>query len=265
VLLPSGVEKDRAEFFTGAPAGLDRVAVRAEGNHLGRVVRAPEGQIVHVVDLQDRAAPVGAVLDVAGAARVSATAPAAKKDSATRIPRADEIGSGSFGPNCVPAPPEDVGPYAEAVIGRGQRRERCFGGTGGGRREQPEFGKQFRRVGVEEIPVHEDAHRRGPRLGRVSYQVVHGLGEAATWLVFVEPVLRDRATMRRRYRLRDRIEFPQARAVQRGDRVVNAVAFPGSTVAAEQVADLLSGLRPGVSRGSSSNARSNAHSKVMGW
>jgi hypothetical protein len=72
VLLPRGLEKDWAKFFASAPTRLDRVAVRAEGNHLGRVVRAAKSQIVYVIDLQNRFAPDGAVLDVAGAARVLA-------------------------------------------------------------------------------------------------------------------------------------------------------------------------------------------------
>ena len=47
-----------AELPGGPAAGLDRVAVRAEGHHLGRVVGAAEGQVLDVVDLQDRVAAV---------------------------------------------------------------------------------------------------------------------------------------------------------------------------------------------------------------
>ena len=52
---------------------------------------------MYVVDLQDRLAPVGGVLDVAGAARVLATPYAAEEDSVARVPRADGIGGGSLG------------------------------------------------------------------------------------------------------------------------------------------------------------------------
>ena len=42
-LLPGGFQKDRAEFFAGVAAGFDGVAVRAQRDHLGRVVGAAEG------------------------------------------------------------------------------------------------------------------------------------------------------------------------------------------------------------------------------
>ena len=51
--------------------------------------------------------------------------------------------------------------------------------------------------------------------------------------------------MRGRYRLGNCVEFPHARAVQCGYRVVDAISFPRTAVAIEQVADLLSGLCPG--------------------
>ena len=54
MLLPRSFDEDGAEFITGAAAGLDRVAVRAEGDHLRRMVATAEGQVADVVDLQDR-------------------------------------------------------------------------------------------------------------------------------------------------------------------------------------------------------------------
>jgi hypothetical protein len=80
VLLLRGFEKDWAEFVAGAPAGLDGVAVRAERDHLDRVVGTAESQVVHVVDLQYRFAPVGAILDITSATRVLASSAAAEKD-----------------------------------------------------------------------------------------------------------------------------------------------------------------------------------------
>ena len=53
MLLPRSFEEDGEEFFAGAAAGLDRVAVGAEGDHLSRIVATAEGQVVYVVDLQD--------------------------------------------------------------------------------------------------------------------------------------------------------------------------------------------------------------------
>ncbi len=160
MLFPRRFEKNRAEFFTGAPACLDGMAVRAEGDHLGRMVRAAKGQVVYVINLQNRFAPNGEVLDVAGAARVLAASSTAKKDSATRSLRAGEIERGSLGSHCVAVPPEDIGPGAEALLSRGQRRERRFGGAGVGGSEQAQLGEQLRRVSVQEIRVHEDAYRR---------------------------------------------------------------------------------------------------------
>jgi hypothetical protein len=40
MFLPRGLEKDWTEFFVGAAECLDGVAVREEGDHLGRVVGA---------------------------------------------------------------------------------------------------------------------------------------------------------------------------------------------------------------------------------
>lgn len=52
--------------------GLDRVAVRAQGDHLDRVIRAALGDISDVVDFQERFAVVADVLDVAGPASLPA-------------------------------------------------------------------------------------------------------------------------------------------------------------------------------------------------
>lgn len=97
MLLPRRFEKDRPEFFTGAAAGLDGVAVRAERDHLGWVVSTSEGQVTYVIDLQNRFALLRVVLDVAGASRVPATSSAAEKDSAPRGLRTDEIERGPLG------------------------------------------------------------------------------------------------------------------------------------------------------------------------
>ena len=69
-----------AELPAGPAAGLDRVAVGAQGDHLGRVIGPAERQVPDVVDLQDRVTGPGPVLDVAGAARVLAPAAAANQD-----------------------------------------------------------------------------------------------------------------------------------------------------------------------------------------
>jgi hypothetical protein len=101
----------------------------------------------------------------ARAPRVLATPPAAKKDGTTRVPGAEEIESGSLGARCVPAMPEDVDPRAEVLVSRGECRERRFDGAHTDRGKQAELGEQLRCVSVQEIRVHEDAHRRGPHLG----------------------------------------------------------------------------------------------------
>ena len=85
MFLPRGFEEDGAEFFAGTATGLDCVAVGAERDHLGRVVGTAEGQVVYVVDLQNRFPRVGAVLDVTRATRVFASSAAAKKDGTTGV------------------------------------------------------------------------------------------------------------------------------------------------------------------------------------
>ena len=65
-----------AELLAGPAAGLDRVAVGAQGDHLGRVVGPAQRQVPDVVDLQDRATGPGLVLDVTATARVLAPAAA---------------------------------------------------------------------------------------------------------------------------------------------------------------------------------------------
>ena len=63
--------------------------------------------------------------------------------------------------------------------------------------------------------------------------------------MILEPPLRDSAAVRGRGLLRVGVQFPQASVVERGDRVEDAVAFPVSTVVAEQGLDLALRLRPG--------------------
>lgn len=65
-------EEDWLEFCSPGASGLGGVAVGAQGDHLERVIVAAQGQVVDVVDLQDRGAVVGAVVDVAGAAGILA-------------------------------------------------------------------------------------------------------------------------------------------------------------------------------------------------
>ncbi len=52
--LACDLEESLTEPFTIAAAGLDGMAVGAEGNHLNRIVGAVLGQVVYVVDLKDR-------------------------------------------------------------------------------------------------------------------------------------------------------------------------------------------------------------------
>jgi hypothetical protein len=54
-------EQGCAQVFCGAPAGLDRMAVRAERDHLYGVVASTTGEVVDVVDFQDRLAANGDV------------------------------------------------------------------------------------------------------------------------------------------------------------------------------------------------------------
>lgn len=83
---PCGHDQLAMKTLAAATPGLDGVAVGAEGDHLGWIIRAAHGQVVDVVDLQDRVACVCQVLDVAGAAWVLAVALAAEQDgTASRV------------------------------------------------------------------------------------------------------------------------------------------------------------------------------------
>jgi hypothetical protein len=52
--LACDLEESLTELFAIAATGLDGAAVRAEGDHLDRIVGTVLGQVVDVVDLKDR-------------------------------------------------------------------------------------------------------------------------------------------------------------------------------------------------------------------
>jgi len=54
------------------------MTIRAQGDHLYRVVWTALSEVLDVVDLEDRVTVIGQVVDVAGAARVLASARAAQ-------------------------------------------------------------------------------------------------------------------------------------------------------------------------------------------
>jgi hypothetical protein len=167
-----------------AAAGLDGVAVRAEGHHLGRVVRAAERQVAHVVDLKDGIACRRPVLDVAGAARVLAAATAAHQDGPARCCRADRHACRSVhscaralvrasAGNRVQLP---VGPLQRAL--RQHRRAFRSGGHREGGAEQPDFGEEPDVVGAGagEERRHQRPDGPDPRLLGVPDQVMHRPG-----------------------------------------------------------------------------------------
>jgi hypothetical protein len=61
------------------------VAVRAQSNHLRGIVGAALGQVVDVVDFQDRVAAVGLIIGPSGATRVLALARAANQYGVARL------------------------------------------------------------------------------------------------------------------------------------------------------------------------------------
>jgi hypothetical protein len=81
-----------AESLTRAAVGLDRVAVRAEGDHLSRVVLAAQGEVLDVVDFEEWLAGVGHVFYVAGTVRVLASARAGQDDRSSCGTGADWVG-----------------------------------------------------------------------------------------------------------------------------------------------------------------------------
>jgi hypothetical protein len=72
-----------AQLLPGTAAGLDRVAVGAQRDHLLWVVRAALGEILDVVHVQDRASGLGDVLRLTRAARVLAV-PSLRSSTARR-------------------------------------------------------------------------------------------------------------------------------------------------------------------------------------
>src|SRR5690348_12758413 len=89
--LPGYREQFMAQLLPGAAAGLDRVAVRAQRDHLLRVVRAAPGEILDVVHLQDGASGIGDVLRLARAARVLAVPFAAQQHGTARRLQAQDV------------------------------------------------------------------------------------------------------------------------------------------------------------------------------
>jgi hypothetical protein len=63
--------------------------------------------------------------------------------------------------------------------------------------------------------------------------------------MLVEPALRDRAAVRVRYSAGIGTELPQARAVESGHRIVDALSLSRPTVTLEQRRDLMLRLLPG--------------------
>ncbi|HEX3956305.1 MAG TPA: hypothetical protein VHZ03_06705 [Trebonia sp.] len=80
-----------AQLLTGTAAGLDRVAVGAQRDHLLGVVWAAQGEILDVVDVQDRASGIGYVLGFTRAARVLAVPFAAHQHGTTRRSQAQDV------------------------------------------------------------------------------------------------------------------------------------------------------------------------------
>jgi hypothetical protein len=65
VSLPCDDEQFSAQLLPFLSARLDRVAIGAQGDHLNWVVRAAHGEVLDVVDFEDRLAFVGLVANVA--------------------------------------------------------------------------------------------------------------------------------------------------------------------------------------------------------
>ena len=80
---------------------------------MGWEVLAAFGQVVDVVDFQDRVAYVGQVLDVAGAAGVLTVALAAEHDGQPRLLVANRDGCSPGGPFVIKVLPVDVSLPAE--------------------------------------------------------------------------------------------------------------------------------------------------------
>jgi hypothetical protein len=54
-------QQSRAQLFSSAPAGLDRVTVGAQRDHLYGMVASTAGEVIDVVDLKNRLAAIGEV------------------------------------------------------------------------------------------------------------------------------------------------------------------------------------------------------------
>jgi hypothetical protein len=215
-------QQHSTELLAGPAAGLDRVAVRAQGDHLGRVVRTAEGQVPHVVDLQDRVARRRPVLDVAGAAGVLAPAAAADQDGPACRRRAHRQAGRPLLPRARALVGSPAGDRVQLPVGPLQRalRQHRPGGNREGGAEQPDLGQQPDVISAsagEELR-HQRPDGRDPRLLGVPDQLMHRPGQPAARLVLAEPALGDRP-VRARHRIAAGVQLPQARAVQGTGRV----------------------------------------------
>jgi len=91
VALPSYREQFLAQLLPGTAPGLDFVAVGAQRDHLLGVIRAAQGEVLDVVDFQDRVPGIGDVLWLTGAVRTLAVAPAAQEDGAPRRSETQDV------------------------------------------------------------------------------------------------------------------------------------------------------------------------------
>src|ERR1700761_1293207 len=73
VTLPGYHAQFVAKLFSGAPPGLDRMAVRTEGDHLLWAIRTTFGEILDVIHLEDRVADIRDVLRLSRTVRTLAT------------------------------------------------------------------------------------------------------------------------------------------------------------------------------------------------
>ena len=94
-VMPSAGDNEEflPKLFPRSAAGLDGVAVGAQRDHLDRVVRAAAGQVVDMVDLEDRVTGVGAVVRLTSAVGFSQLPPL--RSSTARRADADRTGLAS--------------------------------------------------------------------------------------------------------------------------------------------------------------------------
>lgn len=124
--------EDLAEPFAGPPSGLDRMAVRAQRDHLPWMIATAVSQVVDVIYFEDRVTAVSHVGGLTGTAGVLTLALAAKEDSPAGGSRAHRVKGGPGDASACSVGFPVLGDAAQLVIFRARITRRASDAHGVG-------------------------------------------------------------------------------------------------------------------------------------